>query len=66
MTPRARRSETEQDFTAIPYYAWANRGRGEMIVWIPNNESNVKHAARCPTIASTSKVSSIGKPESHI
>jgi hypothetical protein len=24
-----------QDFAAIPYYAWANRGRGEMIVWIP-------------------------------
>jgi DUF1680 family protein len=24
----------EQDFTAIPYYAWANRGPGEMVVWI--------------------------------
>ena len=23
-------------FTAIPYYAWANRGRGQMEVWIPN------------------------------
>ena len=22
-------------FTAIPYYAWANRGKGEMMVWIP-------------------------------
>ena len=22
-------------FTAIPYYAWANRGKGEMTVWIP-------------------------------
>jgi len=21
--------------TAIPYFAWANRGRGEMVVWIP-------------------------------
>ena len=28
--------QTPQVFTAIPYYAWANRGRGEMIVWIPN------------------------------
>lgn len=27
-------SETEQDFKAIPYYAWANRGEGEMIVWL--------------------------------
>jgi hypothetical protein len=25
----------EQDFLAIPYYAWANRGEGEMAVWIP-------------------------------
>jgi DUF1680 family protein len=25
----------EQDFLAIPYYAWANRGAGEMKVWFP-------------------------------
>ncbi|HEX8600112.1 MAG TPA: glycoside hydrolase family 127 protein [Chloroflexia bacterium] len=25
---------TEQDFTAIPYYAWAHRGPGEMLVWL--------------------------------
>jgi len=25
-----------QDFKAIPYFAWANRGPGEMTVWIPN------------------------------
>ncbi|MHC4751952.1 MAG: glycoside hydrolase family 127 protein [Planctomycetota bacterium] len=24
---------TEKKFTAIPYYAWAHRGRGEMTVW---------------------------------
>jgi hypothetical protein len=24
----------EQDFTAIPYFAWANRGPGEMTVWM--------------------------------
>ncbi len=24
--------------TAIPYYAWANRGKGEMTVWIPEEE----------------------------
>jgi uncharacterized protein len=28
-----------QDFAAIPYYAWANRGPGEMTVWIPKTES---------------------------
>lgn len=25
----------EQAFTAIPYYAWAHRGPGEMLVWLP-------------------------------
>ncbi len=24
-----------QPFTAIPYYAWAHRGKGEMMVWFP-------------------------------
>ena len=31
-----------QAFTAIPYYAWANRGPGEMIVWITNREAAAK------------------------
>jgi len=25
----------EQDFMAVPYYAWAHRGEGEMAVWLP-------------------------------
>jgi DUF1680 family protein len=25
----------KQAFTAIPYYSWANRGKGEMIIWFP-------------------------------
>jgi uncharacterized protein len=25
----------KQPFVAIPYYAWANRGKGEMTVWFP-------------------------------
>jgi DUF1680 family protein len=31
-----------QDFTAVPYYAWANRGTGEMAVWLPRTDSAVK------------------------
>jgi uncharacterized protein len=27
----------DQTITAIPYFAWANRGRGEMRVWIPTS-----------------------------
>jgi DUF1680 family protein len=50
----------EQDFMAIPYYAWANRGRGQMMVWIPNREASAKPRA-FPTIATTSKVSVAGQ-----
>ncbi|MGC9970298.1 MAG: glycoside hydrolase family 127 protein [Bryobacteraceae bacterium] len=46
---------TEQRFTAIPYYAWANRGRGEMVVWIPNTESAAKPTP-WPTLSMISKV----------
>lgn len=28
-------SSHTQPFVAIPYYAWANRGKGEMNVWLP-------------------------------
>ena len=28
--------DVAEPFTAIPYYAWANRGAGEMAVWISN------------------------------
>ena len=28
--------KTEQPFKAIPYFAWANRGKGEMVVWLEN------------------------------
>lgn len=48
-------SDTRQDFTAIPYYAWANRGEGEMTVWIPYSPS-VAIPAPLPTVASRSKV----------
>jgi DUF1680 family protein len=27
--------ESETTLTALPYYLWANRGRGSMVVWIP-------------------------------
>jgi uncharacterized protein len=35
-------SRKPQAFLAIPYYAWANRGPGEMIVWIANREVPAK------------------------
>ena len=27
-------AKTSRTVTAVPYFAWANRGRGEMVVWI--------------------------------
>jgi hypothetical protein len=52
-------TQTAQAFTAIPYYAWANRGRGEMLVWIPDHEASGRPLPR-PTLATTSKVRTSG------
>jgi uncharacterized protein len=46
---------TEQDFQAIPYFAWANRGRGQMAVWLADSESSVRVPAP-PSVASRSRV----------
>jgi DUF1680 family protein len=42
--------------TLIPYYAWAHRGAGEMMVWIPDNVSATKPLP-LPTLASRAKIS---------
>jgi DUF1680 family protein len=34
-------STTRKTVTAIPYYAWANRGKGEMMVWFPTRVKDV-------------------------
>ena len=48
--------KSTQNVIAIPYYSWANRGPGEMEVWIPFEESAAKPMP-APTIASKSKAS---------
>ena len=51
-----------QEFAAIPYYAWAHRGEGEMAVWLARENSKARVLPN-PTIASRSAVSvSGGKP----
>ncbi len=50
------------DFTAIPYYLWANRSPGDMSVWLPVKAS-AAHPAPLPTLASTSRVS--GSKQDH-
>ncbi len=49
----------EQDFTTIPYYAWANRGQGQMAVWIAATEESAKPRAY-PTAGTTAKVTASG------
>lgn len=50
----------QQNFLAIPYYAWAHRGRGEMAVWLARDMSAAKPLPG-PTIAYTSKVTISGR-----
>lgn len=54
----------EQDLVAIPYYAWANRGRGQMMVWLPNGEASAKPAA-FPTVATSAKITVSSNPHRH-
>jgi len=35
-------SKQQKEFLAIPYYAWANRGPGEMEVWLARDESAIQ------------------------
>ena len=48
-------SKREQPFVAIPYATWANRGRGQMAVWLAREDKAAKPTP-FPTIATTSTV----------
>lgn len=50
---------SREQFTAIPYYAWANRGPGQMEVWIAQSET-AAHPTPYPTLATKSTVTSSG------
>lgn len=36
----------QKTLTVIPYYAWANRGKGEMMIWFPAKVTDVDLVAR--------------------
>ncbi len=38
--------ETVRPFVAVPYYAWANRGPGQMLVWLPRTAAAVRPAKK--------------------
>ncbi|MBI4475973.1 MAG: glycoside hydrolase family 127 protein, partial [Acidobacteria bacterium] len=48
-------TKTEQGFLAIPYAMWANRGRGQMIVWLATTDA-VARPTPWPTVATTATV----------
>ena len=48
-------TKTEQDFVAIPYAMWANRGRGQMIVWLAATDAAARPTP-WPTTATTATV----------
>jgi DUF1680 family protein len=39
-------STESRSFTAIPYYAWAHRGKGEMMIWFPTKVKDVDLIAK--------------------
>ena len=43
-----------EEITLIPYYAWAHRGAGEMLVWLANDRDTAKMPP-IPTLASSAK-----------
>ncbi len=47
-------SPEEINFTAVPYYAWNNRGQGEMLVWFPFNKNGL--TARTKSLASDAEI----------
>ncbi|SFD62805.1 hypothetical protein SAMN05518672_102684 [Chitinophaga sp. CF118] len=48
-------STVQRKFTAIPYYAWANRGKGEMMVWFPEKINNIELLTNKPDNNTVSK-----------
>jgi len=53
--------KSEQDFVAIPYYAWAHRGKGEMSVWLAYEESAVRPLAGTTLLTNAKLTVSHGK-----
>ena len=55
-------ARTPQNLTVIPYYAWANRGRGQMIVWLPDSEASATPTMP-PGVTTGAKITTDGKKQ---
>lgn len=57
---QGRVQKAEQPFMAIPYATWANRGRGQMAVWLARSEEAARPTPY-PTVATTSTLKTSGR-----
>ena len=55
-------TKAEQDFVAIPYATWANRGRGQMNVWLARTDAAARPTP-FPTVATSSTVVASPPPQ---
>lgn len=55
-------TKAEQAFLAIPYATWANRGRGQMNVWLARTETAARPTP-FPTVATSSTVQASPPPQ---
>ena len=39
-------NSVNRKITAIPYFTWANRGKGQMQVWVPRKITNVSLSSK--------------------
>ncbi|MGH9173321.1 MAG: glycoside hydrolase family 127 protein, partial [Vicinamibacterales bacterium] len=53
----------DQPFMAIPYATWANRGRGQMVVWLARTDAAARPTP-FPTLATTSTIAASPLPNS--
>jgi hypothetical protein len=54
-------TRTEQPFMAIPYATWANRGRGQMAVWLARADAAAKPTP-FPTVVTTAEITASPLP----
>jgi uncharacterized protein len=52
---------TEQPFMAIPYATWANRGRGQMAVWLARTDASARPTP-FPTVVTTATIAASPLP----
>jgi DUF1680 family protein/alpha-L-arabinofuranosidase len=51
------KAEGNRDITLIPYYAWANRGKGQMAVWLGRGNSPAEQETQMKIVIDVNKTS---------